>query len=50
MTESYYTHVDTKIIDDLKARCDDLEQTVQSLERKLHDLELKLWAMETDGR
>lgn len=49
-TERYYTHVDVKIINDLKAAVDDLEMRLKAAEQKLHEMELKFWVMEGDGR
>lgn len=50
MSERYYTHVDVKIINDLKAAVDDLEMRLKAAEQKLHEMELKFWVMEGDGR
>lgn len=49
-TDTYYTHVDVKIINDLKAAVDDLEMRLKAAEQKLHEMELKFWVMEGDGR
>lgn len=56
-TDTYYTHVDVKIINDLKQRLDELEATVRSLEvfmqqqdDHIFDLETRLQKFESDGR
>lgn len=38
-TDTYYTHVDVKIINDLKAAVDDLEMRLKAAEQKLERLE-----------
>ena len=48
--ETYYTHVDVKIVNDLKAAVDELRTTVRELERKHAAMEDRLQKYESDGR
>jgi phage shock protein A len=48
--ETYYTHVDVKIVNDLKAAIDELRSNVRELERKHAQMEDRLQMYESDGR
>lgn len=48
--ETYYTHVDVKIVNDLKAAIDELRTSVRELERKHAEMEDRLQMYESDGR
>ena len=63
MSQQYYTHVDVKIIEELKASIEalevfmqqqddhifDLETRLRIAEDKLYDVQSTLWAMEGDN-